>query len=295
MITTTGTCNGHFDFMAVVRDFALALPGSDAWSLLAGKASGPLVQGDELILQGPVLNGQRPKFGLLSYTDAGVGYWNVGMTGLTTFNAGASLLNQVNRSGGKQILLSANPMRYRLIGTSRQIKGWVRVGNIYQHFYAGFGLAQSFPDDYPYPMAIGGCSTSTTMLTSNTGPTHRAYWNAGRYTLAVCLPGGTWADLSNRDVSDSVESNSYGIAPWHDWLGLSNERDALDGTYPPEMSLVMCASPVKATLMHLEGVYRVSGYSQAAESTFTYGGKTYEAIPNTFRTSINEFCALEIG
>lgn len=295
MITTTGTCNGHFDFMAKVRDFALALPDTDAWTLLAGKATGPLVQGDELILQGPAQNGQRPKFGLLPYTDAGVGYWNVGFVGLTGFNSGANLLGQVNRSTTKTALLSANPMRYRLVGTGRQIKGWIRVGNLYQQFYAGFGLAQSFPEDYPYPMAIGACSPETTMLASSTSHTHRAYWNPGRYTLTVCLPGGIWIDLANRDVNGAVETNNYGVAPWHDWLGLSNERDDLSGGYPPEMSLVMCNSPTQATLMHLEGVHRVSGHAQTAEAIVPFGGKTYEAVPNVFRVGINEFCALEIG
>lgn len=295
MITTTGTCNGHLDFMAVVRDFALALPEPDAWTLLAGKASGPLVQGDELVLQGPALNGQRPKFGMLAYTDAGIGYWNIGFVGLTGFNPAVTLLNQVNRSRTHAALLSANPMRYRLIGTSRQIKGWIRSGNIYEHFYAGFGLPQSFPEDYPYPMTVGACSSTATMRASETNSDHRAYWHPGRFTLSVCLPGGIWNDLANRYSSDSLDTTNFGVAPWHDYLGLSNERDALDGSYPPELSLVTCIQPTRATLMHLEGVHRVSGYGQTAEATFSYGGKTFEAVPNVFRVDNNEFCALEIG
>lgn len=296
--TATGTAAGYLDFIARLRDFAVAgLPVGERWTLLAGPASGSVTTADELIFEGPLSNGQRPRWGMRPYTATGENYWNVGLVGLTSYNPGAALLDQVNRTAPRMLLLADNPMAYRLIGNGRHIKGWVRNGALYEHFYVGFGLPQAFPDDYPYPMVCGAMTSVNNSLASVQGSNHRAYWDPGDGSLIVCLPGGMWQAIVNRGggTQDYVESDRQGVAPWHPNLGPVDVRETLDGAYVPQMSLVMCTSPFDATLMHLEGVHFVPGFGNSPEAGFTLGGKTFECVPDAYRSGNEDWCALEIS
>jgi hypothetical protein len=52
--------------------------------------------------------------------------------------------------------------------------------------------------------------------------------------------------------------------------------------------------PTAAPQGELEGVFWISGYTNAPENTGTFGGKTHVVFQNAYRNTIHEFFALSL-
>ncbi len=289
MATTTGTAAGHLALLTALRDFLK----TQSWTVVGGPNTGAITAAHELFMQAPGVNGQQPKVGFKPYQD-GATYWNLAVAGLTTFNAGLNLNDQANRSDLVYLLASNGALPYRFNANATACWGWFRFGSVYQPFSIGFILPQHLPDDWPYPLFIGGSGRLQAAPISTQNRDNRAFFDT--YEGArLCMPGGVWAPIANVSSNESVDGSRRGIAPWHgyfDHVGLLAQ--GLSGGKPLTRSLVLVTTP-ETTAGHIQGVYHITGQGTTAESTVTEGAMVCECIPNVFRVGMGDWCAMEIG
>lgn len=289
MPTTTGTAAGHLVFMTAMRDF-LKL---QSWTVIGGPNTGTLVGTDELFMQAPGVSGQQPKVGFKPVTN-GSTYWNFAVVGLTTFNAGLLLIDQVNRSDFEYLLASNTTITYRINANATACWGWYRVGTVYQLFVFGFLLPQHLPAAWPYPLLIGASSRTETLAVSDQSWSNAAFFDTYE-GIRFCRPNGVWTRIANRDPNGNT-STPQGVSPWHRYFdNVEVIAASLTGSKPPSRSLVMANVDGGVTCGHIPGVFHVTGQGTVAEATITVGTITYECIPNVFRTGLGDWCAMEIG
>lgn len=210
------------------------------------------------------------------------------------------------------------PMPYWFTISGRRIVGVFKVSTVYSAFYAGFFLPYATPNQYPYPMAIGGSLCSDTFLDtshqySRTTSRHSAFPMpasiAGSYslnmssTLSVCTPGGGWVAMCNR--LNSANANLINprlgnyVWPHSAWSGstmASPEKpmaENIGGGYSLLPQMLIQSSPTAINFGELDGTKQISGDNNSSENTGTVSGIPYVVFQNVFRTGRTEFWALQ--
>lgn len=130
---------------------------------------------------------------------------------------------------------------------------------------------------------------------------------------------GSWLGMSNRPTTSSSgqetvirpdqgstlpyvpNGNIRGVWPHMQYAvssvssrGRYPYRENLGGGYMLTSCLLLTRLPNAAPQMEMEGVYWISGYSNAPENTGTYGGKTHVVFQNAYRNTVHEFFALSL-
>ena len=91
----------------------------------------------------------------------------------------------------------------------------------------------------------------------------------------------------------TVRERRGGDAMEPDDIGLG-DRSAIGGGYMLQPCILMQRVPYTAVFGELEGTFSISGYSNAAENTTTYGGKTHVVFQQAYRNTVHEFWALSL-
>lgn len=254
--TTALTINNNPTYvMGEVKDFAVPAPGSHlywriladsiqggststvAWmSMLLLEADGTVANhfGSEVILKGVGTAGTDEIFvGLRSEYDSAAGWYNLFLNGYTGFDPGEqSWFNQPGALPGVGTALPMavpmvpcwdTTMPYWFVATGRSFRFCVKVSTSYEGGYAGFFLPYATPQQYPYPLAVGGSLVPTDDArsaewrysyanwrhgvypapgasgASSSQATNNGYW----YGLNLRLPDGSWGGFANRPQSSS--------------------------------------------------------------------------------------------
>lgn len=312
MAWTSGTATSFTDFYAKLRDFlttnAALIAAGQNWSVLSGPASGALTFTDELLLQAPGNSGtDEILVGLHPSVSVPSDYYNMGISGYSSFNPGIPLVDQPNRLAPRYIHLWDGAMPYWFVANGRRFIIVVRVTTVYQPAYAGFILPYHLPTTWAYPVFVGGCSRTSTWRYSvvNDGR-HSAFFAPGgdnavppavnNCSSAIRLPDGQWLGLANKwQSSTEADVTSNVIGPWASVLRpTASLREGLDGQYGLQPSEIAINAPYPANLGALEGVWYVPGFGTASENTITVDGVTYLIVQNTYRTSNNEYAAIAL-
>ena len=302
----SGTATDFLDLYTKLRDFLTSnadlVSASEEWTLVDGN-SGTLTTTDNLVFSGPGLGGtDEILVSLEPNVNAGAGYHNLGVRGLTAYNDAEPLSSQVNNSGVKYIHLWDSSMPYWFIANGRRFIVVARPSTVYQAMYAGFALPFHLPTTYPYPLFVGGCSSNATWAYSKASGDHSMFFNPGTVCSAICSPELTWFPLCNqREDPVSAGGDFYSdlahpnrIAPWAAAHRLSDLRDRIDGGYQLEHSYITCSEGYNATLAELDGVFKVSGFSNSSESIITIGSTDYLVVQNVYRTSNEHYAAIAL-
>jgi hypothetical protein len=138
-------------------------------------------------------------------------------------------------------------------------------------------------------------------------------------TMYMRSVDGSWWGLSNRPTTSSTGSetvvrpdqggtypyvpsgNARGVWPHMQFSpsatsdkGRYQYRENLGGGYMLIQCLILSRLPVSAPQMELEGVFWISGYTNAPENTGVFGGKTHVVFQNAYRNTVHEFFALSL-
>lgn len=306
MAYATGTASDFADLYNKLRDFLTAdatlVADGEEWTQIAGPG-GVLTSADEIILQGPGTSGtDEILVGIKPITSVASDYYNLGFYGLVSYNpALGGITAQVGESLPRTLLAWNSPMTYWFVANGRRFIVVIKVASTYHMAYCGFILPYMIPTLWPYPLYIAGSSGNSTFRYSQTGEQVRNPFSPGRLTACLCMPDGRFFEVwNNYDVAGGVNDGSgnswqdftRGVAPW--FTDTAQQRELLDGGYPLLPAEIVATNPHTAQYGALEGVYRVSGFSNAAENIVTVGGVDHLVVPNVYRVDWSNFAAIRL-
>lgn len=224
-------------------------------------------------------------------------------------------------------------MPYWFSASGRVFKFVVKVSTSYESGYMGFILPYATPAQYTYPLAIGGSLIPTdnargtewrysynsslhscfAIPASDTAP-YSETENVST-TLYLRTPGATWASFGQRyspggSSPNALTEMSQNMAPPYARTGLRrgvwptsvrnttnrrDYRDVMGGGYLLQATILHQRWPNDAVFGELDGIFAISGFSNASENTTVVGGKTNLVFQNISRTEIHEYLTLELS
>lgn len=220
--------------------------------------------------------------------NSGSDIYNLGIMGATGHLLGDdTTTNQPGASSAVyMLLLSGSSIPYWFIANGRRFMVVAKVATVYECMYAGFILPTGTPSEYPYPLAVGGCQDASVRY-SDASADHSAFFKSVA-ALLLRTKDGTWINQENqyincRPYQGTLYSNIYNITI----------LKGIDGTYVV-FPVTLTDSYPKNVYGDFEGVFAISGESNASENIAQISGVDYLVVQNTFRTSINEFAAFKL-
>jgi hypothetical protein len=275
------------------------------WTQIAGSTGALTAQNDDvtpgnrIVLRGPGTGGtDQILIGMTPRINTTTDVFNLAVTGLTIWNpALTTLAAQVNRSRFTHLHLWNQPMQYWFIGNARRFIVVVRVSTGYQIGYFGFVLPYVLPTLWPYPLFAGACSGDITWRWSQVDAHHSGFFDPGLDAVQLLFPDVVWRDVENKTnvvggTTDNYNQNNVLTHPYR--YDRTQLRENLDGSYHLEPVSIICRTPYEAQMCRFQGVFRVSGFGNSAESIIQFGGVDHLVVPSAFRTQWDDYCAIAL-
>lgn len=264
---------------------------------------------------------------LTTTTDTDAHY--ITIHGMSSTMPGALVMtDHINVSPGVRIWLDAGAMKYWLVGNGRRFILAVNMSTVYEMCYAGLFLPYAMPNQYPYPLFIGGCQGINSQVTSwrSTSTYHAAFPlapyvdvsgvgvnTANAYMLDT---NGAWLNATASGGSstqiclgpagyqlyDPDGGNDFFISAWKDGSnGLPGHSD-VRGRTMLSYGDVFALDPItlirtnEAVQMYgiLDGFYICPGVSNASENVIQIDSTDYIVLQNVFRTSTFDYMAIRL-
>jgi hypothetical protein len=242
-------------------------------------------------------------------------YFNWELAGFDGFNAAYGWRQQAGFHGRLYMPLWDGTIPYWFVADGRRVIIVAKINLQYETAYLGFLDSYFTPEQYPYPLALGGSLAlgddipdwdETDWRWSNSGHGHNAFTHSDpglmspyfdetpEYgTMRLRELGGEWhryeAQRSGSPFTPSVTGKNL-IWPWCGGLDLLEPNT--DGTYT--LWPVMLNSRVPNTVGQLNGVRCVTGQGLTAESTVTLGAVDWLVVPNISNTERDQFLAIAL-
>lgn len=298
MAFASGTATNYLDLLNELRDFlttnATLVGAGEEWTQISGSV-GTLTAADEIVLQGPGTSGtDEILVGIRSNVSVGGDYFNLSFSGFTTWVPGTPFADQVNSTHNHVMNLWDQPMPYWFVANGRRFIVVVRVASVYMSAYCGFLLPYVLPTLWPYPLFIGASSRQPTWRYSQVHPNMSAFFDPGETVAALLFPDVIWRGVVNRYNAggDEAPRDDINVNPWR--FDTSPIRENLGGSYNMEQANVVCNTPYDAQLGALQGVFRTSGFGNAAENLITHSAVNHLVVPNIYRVEWNDFAAIAL-
>ena len=264
--------------------------------------------GTEFILEG---NGLSPDqiakgpdqiyMGVRNLTN-GISHWNLGIRGFTGFVSIDPFESQPGVSDESFTSLWDQTIDYWLVGNGRRWHCFAKVSTIYTGIGAGFFDVYGTPNQYPYPLYIGGAHSSSTRAFSSEDPNHRYFPIPGEFGLRFRFVDGAWHTIANWFNSGGNDSARTTNNVWPHRAGSNNTDDRwatviaqIDGDYTLFPCVVNISSPSDAIIGEINGIYQVSGTGNASENTTTEGSDTIVFFQNIFRLNQDDFIGVRLA
>ncbi len=239
----------------------------------------------ELIMMAHGLSGTEQIYmGLRTYHDVAADYYNIVGSVMTGYVAGNTYDSQPGIAT-KGIPAHNNRIDYWLSMNGQRIALALKVGTpVYEHMYLGKFLPYSRPSQYPYPVVCGGAWDGYAAIRFSDlvhdfyprglGNARMALRNATGWLAPHCWPWGNTLVLCGTGASATLQA-----------------RDT-EGNYP--LTSVVVHDNVANIYGQLDGVFHVSGFSNAVENTLTIAGVDYVVMQSVARTSHIDYYALRL-
>lgn len=295
--TTVPHATDYADLLDKLKTFALA----NGWTELEDTS-------DKLVLQGEGSGSDEIIVAIQKYANVGGDSYGWRLNGYAAYQSGYDFLSQpgaiqpVNGYGAASMPLWNSTIPYWFIVSGRRIIVVAKVSTTYQACYLGFYLPFASPNQYPYPLCVGGSRvdfSSSSARYSLTGGQSSNFWTAlnsagGTGSLFTRLPGGAWCNHVNVSAANGVTTGMY---PYN-MPDVSQFRQALDGSpvlTPIEIqSYIGTPSLYTNRLGELDGVFHVSGFNVSAEDVVTIDGDDYLVVPNVYRSTEVDYAAIKL-
>jgi hypothetical protein len=268
MAVEQGTATNFVDFYNKLRDFLTTnttLVGlGQEWVQISGNV-GTLTLDDEIVLQGPGLSGDdEVRIRLVPGYSAVDNRYNLALRAVPNWNPLVSPISQFNISGFVIIHLWNSSMPYTFVANGRRFVFVAQVSTVVQAGYGGFILPYALPTEYPYPIAVGGTSSTSSWSYNTADIRHCHFVTPANNSLRLYSPSNTWINFSNFTASGSTYSwsspGSVVLPVAGDWTTqLARLRECIGGDYPLHPYVMISNTPTVARLGVLDGCYRIPG------------------------------------
>lgn len=299
MAWTSGTADNYLHLLEILRNYLAA----NGYTILHSSTT-------QFYCKGPGLEGlDEIYWGIDTLENSGAGYWNWRLAGSWGYKEGRQTINQIGSSnivGYGAVYLWNQAIPYWFAVNGRRCFMLAKVGTVYQAMYMGLGIGMGTPQQYPYPLIIGGCGSSTTSTYNSTGGGNALFFghNAGDHGFAggpgrLIDPGGDWSAMSTPSSLQRGQIPGGGYYTTRNFI--SNLMFALDGTYLLEpiyfgqlVGNVGPAAPWQVPIVSLDGVFKISGYNNSAENIVSVDGASYLVFPDTYRSTRADYFAVKM-
>ena len=308
MATASGTAANYKDLLALLRTFLIGTPGWTSLRYTVGGAGLP----DECILRAPGLTGTDQIFvGITTFENVTADYFNWRLAGFTGFNGALTFGTQAGVMNNVFMTLWNSPIPYWFVANGRRVVIVAKVSTSFMMGYLGFINQYPSPNQYPYPLAIGGnfatspepALTDVSWRWSNAGFLNTNFPMATRYgpggsvistntvSLRLRKTNGIWADLAAGPDGGYSDSDPYNIWPY--MAGMVNLQQNLGATQSPVLPIILHDNTPEV-YGELDGVVATSGQAIASQDTLTVGVDSYLVVQNVFRTARNQYAAVRL-
>jgi hypothetical protein len=292
--TTVPHATDHADFLAKLVVFATA----NGWTELENSA-------DKVVLQGEGSGSDEIFVGLQKYANVGADCFGLRVNGYIGYLDGYDFSNQpgaiqITDAGGWGALATPlwdTTIPYWFVVSGRRIIAVAKIGTTYQMLYLGFYLPFATPNQYPYPLAVGGSFVGNTLNPeprySGTGtqysmPFTALHGGGGVGTMFMRLPGGSWYTTANQVDRGMFPYNQPDISAMRQALDDSAVLTAIEIQH-------FTSSTNKNRLGEIDGLYHVSGFGLSAEDIITVGADDYLVVPNVYRSDAASYVAVKLA
>lgn len=255
-------------------------------------------------LKAPGLTGSENIYiSFRTYADSGLDTYSLAIHAATGYNAAAEFNNQPGKSPDVWVGLWNASMPYWFVANGQRVVFVTKVSTTYHAGYAGKILPYGTPTEYPYPVIVGGESSSHTTRWSSVNEGFRHFTDPGYLAEYLYFPSGTWRDVGNFYDSGGEAQQATGRHVWPYSTGSIDSavttrcqelRENLDGTYTLLPLIILANTPEAGVFGEFDGCFYVSGSANAVENTITVAGKNYLVVQNVFRTSRSSYWALRL-
>ena len=352
MAVISGTATDAVDLYNKLYDFLTAHPdlvaAGQAWERVTSVGLAPPLVADTdtaedgikgaVMLKGPGLAGQDEVLvSLYLYDNTALNRQMLYMHGHSGVNPNVARYDgHINTSGRKGVVLWNQNMAYWFVASGRRFYGGIKLGTVYEPFYSGFYLPYVLPEfdsTNPYPLAIGGTTTSSTSSVGQetTGDIHAAFFDPYSNQLTALNPAGSWDEYDNGSSSEAYNTSAggarvfpYNVAararrltvhdssqmktpPGYDggfsWENFNQLQPFYVRTQTPLLGGGYLLSPltlhsgkaaVPGVFGVLDGVFHVSGVNNVSENIVQVDGIDHLVIQNVYRTANNSYAALRL-
>jgi hypothetical protein len=311
MAVEIGTATGYKDLLAKLRTFLTGL-AVNPWTSLRYTVGGG-TNPDELILRAPGLAGTDQIYvGITTFENATADYFNWRLAGFTGYNAALAFGAQPGVMQKVHLTLWNSPIPYWFVANGRRVIIVAKVSTFYMTGYLGFINQYPSPNQYPYPLIVGGnwaidpepALTSVSWRWSNTFFTNTNFpmstsWDPGggiiranTSTLRIRKPDGTWGFM--RAGSNGAYQDLDDSTIWPYMAGMANLQANLGADQSPVFPIILHDNTPEV-FGELDGVYATSGQARASEDTITVGADSLLVVQNVMRTGRNTYCAVKLA
>jgi hypothetical protein len=268
---------------------------------------------DELILRAPGLAGADQIFvGVTTFENATADYYNWRLGGFTGFNNALLFGAQPGVNQNTFLLLWNSPIPYWFVANGRRVIIVTKISTNYMMAYLGFINPYPSPNQYPYPLAIGGSFAisgeplatdtawrwSSTFITANNFPMS-SKWDPGGGVIAdntsslrLRKPNGIWMALNTGFNAAYQDTDNSTIWPY--MAGMINLQQNLGPAAQSPLLPVILHDNTPEVYGELDGVLATSGQAIASEDIIQESGSDHLVVQNIFRTGRNSYCAVKL-
>jgi hypothetical protein len=298
---TTGTATDYLDLLSKLNTYLVA----QGWTQKATSSSSYALGSDtvdaEYYWMAPGLSGTEQIYiNARAYHNTAGNYYNWEMRGAQGYLGSNPFDSQPGTSGATYLYLQNSSIPYTFIVNGQRVIVIAQVSTVYETAYLGKILPYGTPGQYPYPVFIGGSGYDQSRRFSDTSGVHHGFFDASMAYL--CQPGGAWTLAANYNSGGNGATSGGGImvniGPWYiqgsNSTRLNYLTQNLDGSYSVMPGMLVESSPAQL-LGEFDGVGFVTGYSNGATNTITIGGTSWFVVPDTFRSSADNYAAIALA
>lgn len=275
MAYTSGTAANYKDLLAVLATFAAA----NGWTILEQSDT-------QVYLKGEGLAGLDEIYcGISAFENTTAGYYNWQLTGSWGYRSGRTFLQHPGNGGSCYCYLWNNEIPYWMFATPRRIIVVAKISTYYQTIHLGLLNPPATDKQYPYPLMIGGCGATSTNLWSNTG--NSAFWAGNATSGIISTASGEWTTIATTATCGPY-SNAWSLKNVL-YPSIDDDTRLLDQVFMYDLGSRL------AIYGDIDGLYRVSGYNNSAETIIPVDGVNYLVVPDCHRATVGDYCAIRMN
>lgn len=165
--------------------------------------------------------------------------------------------------------------------------------------HCGYFTPYGSPNQYPFPVAVGGSMNAKDDGSNPTGDQDRVFVSPGDGSLYVYMPTNVWKDFTHSDETRNVwptkSQSSYGEREVRNGYIIDAWSNSAEPQYMLLPFILHSGDPYSEVLGEFEGLYWISGYLVNAGDTFTIGADTYKVFQNGYRTGNSWMWAMKLA